>query len=112
MSRGHTAVIGGGSWGTALANLLAKKDVDTVLWSYEAEVAEAIEREHRNPIYLMEAALDPRLHATASIEEAVTGASVVLSVSPSHTVRGVMRTASRYMGDDTLIVSASKGIEE
>lgn len=108
----RTAVIGGGSWGTALANLLAKKGVETILWSYESEVAEAIEREHRNPIYLSEAELDPRLRATASIEEAVTGASIVVSVSPSHTVRGVMSEAARYMAADALVVSASKGIEQ
>ncbi|HUE97114.1 MAG TPA: NAD(P)H-dependent glycerol-3-phosphate dehydrogenase [Longimicrobiaceae bacterium] len=112
MNTGHTAVIGAGSWGTALANLLAKKGVETIVWSYEPEVAEGIEREHRNPIYLSEAPLDPRLRATATIGEAVRGASVVVSVSPSHTVRGVMKQAAPLLEGDVLVVSASKGIEE
>ena len=106
------AVIGAGSWGTALANLLAKKGVDTILWSFEAEVAEAIRREHRNPTYLSEIVLDPSLRVTESIAEAAEGAEVVVSVSPSHVVRTVMRQVAPFIGADTLLVSASKGIEE
>lgn len=112
MRTGPTAVIGAGSWGTALANLLAKKGVDTVVWSYEPEVAEGIVRDHRNPTYLSEAELDPRLRATASIEDAVRRATTVVSVSPSHTVRPVMAQVARWMDPDALVVSASKGIEE
>jgi glycerol-3-phosphate dehydrogenase (NAD(P)+) len=112
MSDGHdVAVIGAGSWGTALANLLAGKGMATVLWSFEADVAESIAREHRNPRYLSEAELDPRLKATASMEEAVRGTPVVVSVSPSHVVRSVMSQAAAYMGRDTLVISASKGVE-
>jgi len=105
------AVVGAGSWGTALANLLARKGVPTVLWSHEADVAEAIEREHRNPRYLSEVPLDPRLRATPVMAEAVRGAEVVVSVSPSHVVRPVMAEAARDMRPDALVVSASKGIE-
>jgi glycerol-3-phosphate dehydrogenase (NAD(P)+) len=111
MSERHIAVIGAGSWGTALANLLAKKGEQTLLWSFEADVAEGINREARNPRYLSEATLDPRLRATTSLEEAVRGASVVLSVSPSHVVRTVMAAAAEHMPADALVVSASKGIE-
>jgi glycerol-3-phosphate dehydrogenase (NAD(P)+) len=107
----HVAVVGAGSWGTALANLLAKKGVDTVLWSFEHDVADSIRSEHRNSRYLSEAVLDPRLRATYSMEEAVSGAPIVVSVSPSHVVRQVMTEASRYMMDGALVVSASKGIE-
>jgi len=105
------AVIGAGSWGTALANLLAKKGADTVLWSFEPDVAESIARDHWNCRYLTEIELDPRLAATTSIESAVEGASVVVSVSPSHVVRRVMASASPYIAPDALVVSASKGIE-
>ena len=69
MSQPRVAVIGAGSWGTALANLLAKKGVDTVLWSYEADVADAIEAEHRNPRYLSEIFLDPGLRVTRSMRK-------------------------------------------
>ncbi len=107
----RVAVVGAGSWGTALANLLARKGVPVTLWSHEADVAEGIEREHRNPRYLAEVALDPRLRATPEMAEAVDGAEVVVSVSPSHVVRPVMAQAARSMRADALVVSASKGIE-
>ncbi len=107
----RVAVVGAGSWGTALANLLARKGVPVTLWSHEADVAEGIEREHRNPRYLAEVELDPRLRATADMAEAVEGAEVVVSVSPSHVVRPVMSLAARSMRPDALVVSASKGIE-
>ena len=60
---GHVAVIGAGSWGTALGNLLARKGIETVLWSFEADVAEAVEKQHRNPRYLSDVPLDRRLRA-------------------------------------------------
>jgi glycerol-3-phosphate dehydrogenase (NAD(P)+) len=104
-------VVGAGSWGTALANVLAKKDIDTTIWAYEAEVAQGIRAERRNPVYLSEIELDPRLRATTSVAEAVTGADVVVSVSPSHVVRGVMAAARPHLAEGVLLVSASKGIE-
>jgi glycerol-3-phosphate dehydrogenase (NAD(P)+) len=107
----HVAVIGAGSWGTALANLLAKKGVDTILWSFEPEVAAGIERDHRNPRYLTEIELDPGLRATSDLRAAVTDAGVVVSVSPSHVVRTVMQRAAPYLREGALVVSASKGIE-
>lgn len=109
MSR--AAVIGAGSWGTALANLLARKGTATTLWSYEPEVAEGIEREHRNPRYLEGVDLAPSLHATTDMARALDGADVVVSVSPSHVVRQVMAQAAAHMAGGTLVVSASKGIE-
>ena len=111
MTPERVAVVGAGSWGTALANLLARKGVPTVLWSHEPEVAESIERDHLNSRYLSEVPLDPRLRATPRIEEAVAGAEVVVSVSPSHVVRAVMAGAAEHMRPDALVVSASKGIE-
>src|SRR5690606_21823189 len=105
MSDQRIAVIGAGSWGTALANLLAKKGLQTVLWSYEREVAEAIRLEHRNPRYLSEVVLDPSLQVTDSIPEAVRGASIVVSVSPSHVVRAVMGEAAPYIEEGALVVS-------
>jgi glycerol-3-phosphate dehydrogenase (NAD(P)+) len=111
VSGGQVAVIGAGSWGTALGNLLAKKGLETVLWSYEAEVAEGVSRDHRNPIYLTDIALDPGLRATTDLAAAVKGAGVVISVSPSHVVRRVMQAAAEHLAAGVLVVSASKGIE-
>lgn len=111
MSVRRIAVVGAGSWGTALADLLAAKGYPTVLWSYEPEVADGINREHHNPRYLPDVALDERLRATGELEEAVRGADIVVSVSPSHVVRAVMGQAAGFLDPGARVVSASKGIE-
>jgi glycerol-3-phosphate dehydrogenase (NAD(P)+) len=107
----HIAVIGAGSWGTALANLLAKKGMAVRLWSFEGDVADAINAEHRNPRYLSEIRLDSGLEATASLEHALAGARYVVSVSPAQHVRTVMAEAASTMLPDALVIGASKGIE-
>ena len=107
----RAAVIGAGAWGTALADLLARKGVPTVLWSHEADVAEAISADAVNFRYLPDVRLSADLRATASMEEAVDGADWVLSVSPSHVVRQVMGRAAEHLSADAVVVSASKGIE-
>lgn len=107
----RAAVIGAGSWGTALANLLALKGHGVSIWSYEADVAEAINHTHENPKYMRGISLEPGVRATVDLADAVTGADVVLNVTPSQHVRRVMTEAGRYFGDRTLVVSASKGIE-
>jgi glycerol-3-phosphate dehydrogenase (NAD(P)+) len=107
----RAAVIGAGSWGTALANLLADRGTETVVWSYEPEVADDINRAHVNSRYLDGIALDPRLTATTVMADALRGADLVLSVSPSHVVRQVMAQAAPHVEPGAIVVSASKGIE-
>lgn len=104
-------VVGAGSWGTTLANLLAKKGQRVSLWSYEPEVTAAIRDTGRNSVYLPEVELDSRLEATSDLAEAVAEAGVVVSVSPSQHVRRVMAEAAPALADEALVVSASKGIE-
>lgn len=104
-------VIGAGSWGTTLANLLAKKGHAVTLWAYEADVAAAIEERRENPTFLPGIALDARLRATSDLAAAVSDAGVVVVVSPSQHVRRVMGDAARHLPDHALVVSASKGIE-
>lgn len=105
------AVVGAGSWGTALANLLAKKGYRVRLWSHEPDVADAIATTRENPRYLQGIELAPKLEATADIAAAVAGAGVVVSVSPAQYVRQVMSSAAPALDRDALVVSASKGIE-
>lgn len=105
------AVIGAGSWGTTLANLLAKKGYPVTIWAHEPDVARVIEEEHANPTYLAGVTLDERLGATSDLATCVAGADVVVSVSPSQHVRGVLTKAAPHIGREALIVSASKGIE-
>src|SRR5690606_24838180 len=110
MSR-RVAVIGAGSWGTTLANLLAKKGHRVRLWAYEEDVAGAITATRENPRYLPGIPLHPGLAATHRLEEAVAEAEVVVSVTPSQHVRRVMAEAAPAIRPDALVVSASKGIE-
>ena len=105
------AVIGAGSWGTALANLLAKKGHTVRMWSYEADVAAAINDAHENTKYMKGFELAPTLSASTNLEEVVSGADAVLSISPAQHVRGVMAQAAPFIGENTLVISASKGIE-
>ncbi len=105
------AVLGAGSWGTTLANLLAKKGHQVRLWSFEEDVTEAIRSDGRNAVYLPEIQLSDNLAGTSDMGEAVDGAGVVLSVSPSQHVRAVMSRATDAIDPDALLVSASKGIE-
>ena len=106
------AVLGAGSWGTALANVLAANGHATRLWAYEPAVAHEVATNQRNDKYLPGIDLDPSLGATADMGEALDGADVVVSVSPSHVVRPVMQEAGSCLAERRpLIVSASKGIE-
>jgi len=105
------AVVGAGSWGTALANLLASKGEQVVLWAYEREVVEEINRRHRNDLFLPEAPLHQAIRATDDLKEAVGGAEVIVSAAPSHAVRAVMAGAAPHLKRGVLVVSASKGLE-
>ncbi len=110
MSR--VAVVGAGSCGTTLADLLAKKGHEVRLWAREPEIAAAVLEQHENPLYLRGFPLSPQLQATTSLAEAVREADVVVSVSPAQFVRRVMAEAAAAMRPDALVVSASKGIEK
>ncbi len=104
-------VLGAGSWGTTLADLLARKGHEVRLWAYEAEVVESINRRHVNELFLAGKSLDPRLVACSDPFEAVEGVPLVLSAAPSHVVRVVTAPLEPGVGQDTIIVSATKGIE-
>ncbi len=104
-------VVGAGSWGTTLADLLAGYGHDVVLWSFEEDVARTVNERHENREYLEGIRLEPSLRATTDLAECVRGADVVVSVSPSQFVRGIMQRAAPHVREDALVVSASKGIE-
>ena len=107
----RVAVLGAGSWGTTLADLLCAKGDEVVLWAYEQEVADEINRRHRNNVYLPDSPLQPSLAATTDYFAAVGGAEVVISAAPSHAVRRVMGAASTGIAAGALVVGASKGLE-
>jgi glycerol-3-phosphate dehydrogenase (NAD(P)+) len=105
------AVIGAGSWGTALANLLAKKGLETILWVYETDLAERLAATRVNDLFLAGVALDPRLTFTNDLAAAVVGRQVVVLVSPSQVMRRVVAQLRPHLPPATLLVSAAKGIE-
>lgn len=105
------AVIGAGSWGTALALVAARNQHDVRLWAREVEVAEGIQTLHKNPYYLSDIALPDNIRATTSLEEALADTHFVLIVVPSHAMREVVTRMGAYLSEDTVIVSATKGVE-
>jgi glycerol-3-phosphate dehydrogenase (NAD(P)+) len=100
-------VVGGGAWGTALAQLLAADGTPVRLWAREAEVVDAINRDHRNPVFLPGAALSPSLAATADLAD-MAGLDALLIVVPVPYLRAVL--ADLPPGDAPLIF-CSKGME-
>jgi glycerol-3-phosphate dehydrogenase (NAD(P)+) len=105
------AVLGAGSWGTTLANLLAGKGETVRLWAYEPEVVEAINRTHENPLFLPGVRLCADLRAFGDPREAVDGAGVIVSAPPSHVTRAVVDRVREAVAPGVLVVSATKGIE-
>jgi len=107
----NVAVLGAGSWGTALAKLLSDKGHPTQLWARRPAQAEAIEHDRENAAYLPGFSLAPTLHATSSLEQAMEGAEILVSVVPTHGLRGVLDQAMPLLAPEAAIASASKGIE-
>lgn len=106
----RVCVLGAGSWGTALAHVLTRNGHRVTAWARRAAVAEEINSRHRNTRYLPEIGLAP-FRATADMTEALTDATVLVCVVPSHVVREVLEQARPRLEGGILLVSASKGIE-
>jgi len=107
----RVGVIGAGSWGTALANLLAGKGVDVHLWVREEEVFNQIKKEHVNGVFLPGVALDPRLKPVRAFEEAVFEKELILMVVPSHVFRDVLTNIKPHLCEGMSLITATKGIE-
>jgi glycerol-3-phosphate dehydrogenase (NAD(P)+) len=108
----RVAVIGSGSWGTALAVHLARVGHDVALWGRDAALVSEMRSRRANPIYLPDIVFPPRLAATAALDEALSSASIVVVAVPSHGVRAVARQMAGPLDRGALVVSAVKGIEE
>jgi len=106
-----TAVIGAGSWGTAVA-ALAARNAPTVLWARREELAKTIDETRVNRDYLPQYELPRNLTSTASLEEALSGAEVVVMGVPSHGFRQVLEEGRSFLDDGVPIVSLTKGVEQ
>ncbi len=107
----NIGVIGAGSWGTTLANLLAKKGHDVTLWVYEADLAARMAQTLSNDIYLPGVELDERLAVTSDLISAASNRELLLLVCPSQVMRRVLEQCRPALRPDCLLVSAAKGIE-
>lgn len=105
------AVIGAGSWGTALAKLLSDKGHRVALWGHDRQHVEAIQVERQNKKYLPGFTLADSLSASHDLRGTVAGKSVILMVVPSHVTREVFRKVLVEMTSGAIIISATKGIE-
>ena len=108
----RATVLGGGSWGTALATQLARVGHDTVMWDRNPERCEHINAHHQNPRYLKGVDLPESLKASADLEGAVSRAELLVPVVPSHALRGVLERAAPHLSVDALVGCATKGIED
>ncbi|NOX19688.1 MAG: NAD(P)-dependent glycerol-3-phosphate dehydrogenase [Nitrospirae bacterium] len=108
----YISVIGAGSWGTALAVLLAEKEYDVSLWVHEEDIAREMKETRVNRVYLPDVELPENIKITSSFEEALYRTRYVLCVVPTQYVRSVFKEATKYLEEDAVIISASKGIEK
>lgn len=104
-------VVGGGSWGTALANLLARKGYPVDWWIYEPDLCRQILEKKENSIFLPGIELPENLHPTNDLAAVVRDKALVPIVVPSHVMRTVTRQMADHLKTGTIVVSASKGIE-
>src|SRR6185437_12555880 len=104
-------IIGGGAWGTALAQVLRRAGREVVLWAREPEVVAAINTSHTNPLFLPDVALDPGLRATSDLAEAARAEALLLVVPAQH-LRATCRAMQSAVGAGVPAVICAKGIEE
>lgn len=105
------AILGAGSWGTALAVHMARVGRDVQLWARGSALAEELNTSRRNPRYLRDVSLPDAVHATTSLAAALAGVDCVVIAVPTHGVRTVMRAAAPALSSGAILVSAAKGLE-
>ena len=105
------AVVGGGSWGTALANLLAEKSIPVSLWVFEENLCEEMQKIKENTLYLPGVQLSPLLYPDNDLEAVLAGKRIILMAVPSHVYRHVAMQMLDFLKGPVVLVSATKGIE-
>ncbi len=106
-----TGVIGSGAWGTTLALLLASKGTETTMWEHRPERAVEMQQRRENTMFLPGFRFPDNLCVTSDVKEAVAGKDMLLLVTPSQRMRENVRVLAPYVNKETILVSASKGIE-
>jgi len=104
-------VLGGGSWGTALAMVFAPRFDKVSLWTYEADLAREMSAERENKVFLPGFRLPPNIEVSSNLKDSLSDANIVLGVMPSTVLRQVYVDAKPFIPPNAPIVSATKGIE-
>ena len=105
------AVLGAGSWGTALSVHCARIGHDVSFWGRDPSLVVDVVRTRENSRYLRGVRLGDRVMPTASLDEALANAAVVIAALPSHGMRHVLRAAQPFIPRQAIVVSATKGLE-
>ena len=105
------AVIGSGSWGTAMAIVLARKGNDICLWSWIQEETDRLSRDRENKEFLPDISFPDNIACTHNIEECIKGAEIVITAVPSPATRATAKAMSPYVADGQKLVNISKGLE-
>lgn len=108
---GAVAVVGGGSWGTALAVYLTRLGMAPRLWVFEAELAELMRVGRENPWYLPGIPLPPEVHPTPELKHALNDAKLAIIAVPSHAFAAVIEAARPWLRRDVPLLSATKGLD-
>lgn len=107
----HAGVIGGGAWGTALAQVCARAGLSVTLWAREAEVVETVNASHENTLFLSGVALDPRIIATDQMAD-LGACDLILAVAPAQHLRSVLTSLAAVARPGLPVVLCAKGVEQ
>ncbi len=107
----NIAVVGAGSWGTALAQTLATAGRNVTLWAHDPTVAQTLQQTRRNPRYVTDIQLLPTITVTNQLGEAIGSVQLVIVAVPTHVFRETLSHAQSYLQPDAVVVSAAKGFE-
>ena len=107
----NVALIGSGSWGTAVAGLAAARAERVTMWAHSEQTAAGINGEHRNPRYLVGYELPGNVVATTDLSQALEGADAIIFAVPSTHLRSVCHQAAPFIVTDTPVLCLTKGIE-
>jgi glycerol-3-phosphate dehydrogenase (NAD(P)+) len=108
----NISVLGSGSWGTALAILLAKNGIETLIWGFEKDHVAAIKKDGNNQLFLPGIPFPEKLSVTDDLDEAIKFSQDILVVVPSHAFRQTLKNAAASFSDQHRIIWATKGLDQ
>ena len=112
MNKAKIAVLGAGSWGTALANLLSNNALDVILWGNEPEHINEIKKTGFNQAYLKDIPLSKNLSYATDLQSAVKNSAAVLIGTPSFALRDVLENTAPFVTPDMIFILACKGLKK